>query len=79
MAGCQIASWEACNQLEMVHKGEIQCQRLPGLIQGQIGCQRLFTMASWRRRHLYMKQPEEFEVGGPEYVCKFDKSLYGLK
>ena len=26
-----------------------------------------------------MKQPEGFEVGGPEYVCKLEKSLYGLK
>jgi len=28
---------------------------------------------------IYMKQPEGFEVGGPEYVCKLEKSLYGLK
>jgi hypothetical protein len=28
---------------------------------------------------IYMKQPEGFEVGRPESVCKFDKSLYGLK
>ena len=26
-----------------------------------------------------MKQPEGFEVGGPEYVCRLKKSLYGLK
>jgi hypothetical protein len=28
---------------------------------------------------IYMKQPEGFEVGGPEFVCKLKKSLYGLK
>ena len=28
---------------------------------------------------IYMKQPEGFEVGGPEHVCKHVKSLYGLK
>jgi Reverse transcriptase (RNA-dependent DNA polymerase) len=28
---------------------------------------------------IYMQQPEGFEVGGPEYVCKLRKSLYGLK
>ena len=28
---------------------------------------------------IYMEQPEGFEVGGPEYVCKLKKSLYGLK
>jgi hypothetical protein len=28
---------------------------------------------------IYMKQPEEFEVGEPEYVCKLKKLLYGLK
>ena len=28
---------------------------------------------------IYMQQPEGFEVGGPEYVCKLCKSLYGLK
>ena len=28
---------------------------------------------------IYIKQPEEFEVGGPEYVCRLKKSLYGLK
>jgi hypothetical protein len=28
---------------------------------------------------VYMQQPEGFEVGGPEYVCKLDKSIYGLK
>ena len=28
---------------------------------------------------VYMKQPEGFEVGGPEYVCKLQKAIYGLK
>jgi hypothetical protein len=28
---------------------------------------------------IFMQQPEGFEVGGPEYVCKLQKSLYGLK
>jgi hypothetical protein len=28
---------------------------------------------------IYMQQPEGFEMGGPEYVCKLRKSLYGLK
>jgi transposase InsO family protein len=28
---------------------------------------------------IYMQQPEGFEVGGPEYVCRLNKSLYGLK
>jgi len=28
---------------------------------------------------IYMQQPEGFEVGGPEYVCRLIKSLYGLK
>ena len=28
---------------------------------------------------IYMQQLEGFEVGGPEFVCKRNKSLYGLK
>ena len=28
---------------------------------------------------IYMQQPEGFEVGGLEFVCKLKKSLYGLK
>jgi hypothetical protein len=28
---------------------------------------------------IYMQQPEGFEVGRPEYVCRLQKSLYGLK
>ena len=28
---------------------------------------------------IYMQQPEGFEVGGPGFVCKLKKSLYGLK
>jgi hypothetical protein len=28
---------------------------------------------------IFMEQPERFEVGGPEYVCRLRKSLYGLK
>ena len=28
---------------------------------------------------IYMKQPEGFQQNGPEYVCKLNKSLYGLK
>jgi hypothetical protein len=28
---------------------------------------------------IYMQQPEGFEVGGPDYVCRLRKSLYGLK
>jgi hypothetical protein len=28
---------------------------------------------------IYMKQPEGFEVGGPDHVCKLITSLYGLK
>ena len=28
---------------------------------------------------IYIHQPEGFEVGGPDYVCKLKKSLYGLK
>jgi hypothetical protein len=28
---------------------------------------------------IYMTQPEGFQQGGPEMVCRLDKSLYGLK
>ena len=28
---------------------------------------------------IYMKQPEGFEIGGPDKVCRLLKSLYGLK
>ena len=28
---------------------------------------------------IYMKQPERFEQGGSKYVCKLNKSFYGLK
>lgn len=28
---------------------------------------------------IYMKQPEGFRELGPEYVCKLQKSIYGLK
>ena len=28
---------------------------------------------------IYIQQPEGFEVGGPDYVCRLKKSLYGLK
>ena len=28
---------------------------------------------------IYMQQPEGFEVGGPDYVCRLRKSPYGLK
>ena len=28
---------------------------------------------------IYMRQLEGFEIGGPDYVCKLKKSLYGLK
>ncbi|KIK55290.1 hypothetical protein GYMLUDRAFT_145163, partial [Collybiopsis luxurians FD-317 M1] len=28
---------------------------------------------------IYMKQPEGFRHGGPEKVCRLNKSLYGLK
>jgi hypothetical protein len=30
-------------------------------------------------KEIYMKQPKGFEVGGPEFVYKLKKSLYGLK
>ena len=28
---------------------------------------------------IYMRQPQGFQVKGPEYVCKLKKSLYGLR
>jgi reverse transcriptase-like protein len=28
---------------------------------------------------IYMQQPEGFEMGGPDYVCRLRKLLYGLK
>ena len=28
---------------------------------------------------IYMKQPEGFQIGGPNKVCRLRKSLYGLK
>jgi hypothetical protein len=31
------------------------------------------------KEEIYMQQPEGFEVGGPEYVYRLQKSLYGLK
>ena len=46
------------------------------------------TGAEYRLLHLkkkeleeeiYMQQHKGFEVGGPEYVCRLQKSLYGLK
>lgn len=30
------------------------------------------------KEEIYMKQPQGFEVGGPEYVCRLLKAIYGL-
>jgi len=37
------------------------------------------TVTSEGNFNIYMKQPEEFEQGGSKYVCRLNKSLYGLK
>jgi hypothetical protein len=43
------------------------------------GCSKCFS--SWEfRRNVYMRQPLGYENKSmPNYVCKLDKALYGIK